>query len=69
VPTNLHGGDNGLCGMDLDFDNALDGLRNTILTFDFNNFTSKDIVPHKAQIFLQVFFLVKLFMTCKLILT
>ncbi|PNX79464.1 hypothetical protein L195_g035450 [Trifolium pratense] len=35
--------------MDLDFDNALDGLRDTIPTFDFSNFASKDIVPPKAQ--------------------
>jgi hypothetical protein len=35
--------------MDLDFDNALDGLRNTIPTFDFSNFASKDTVPPKAQ--------------------
>jgi hypothetical protein len=37
--------DNGICGMDLNFDNALDGLRGTILDFDVNSFTSKDIVP------------------------
>jgi hypothetical protein len=39
----------GVGGMDLDFDNALDGLRNTIPTFDFSNFASKDTVPPKAQ--------------------
>jgi len=41
--------DSGLCGMDSDFDNALDGLRGTIQDFDVNSFTSKDIVPPKAQ--------------------
>jgi hypothetical protein len=35
--------------MDLDFDKALDGLRNTIPTYDFSNFASKDTVPPKAQ--------------------
>jgi hypothetical protein len=35
--------------MDLDFDNALDDLRNTIPTFDFSNFASKDTVPPKVQ--------------------
>jgi hypothetical protein len=39
----------GVCGMTLNFDNALDGLPNTIPTFDFSNFASKDIVPPKAQ--------------------
>jgi hypothetical protein len=32
-----------------DFDDVLDGLRDTILAFDFSSFTSKDIVPLKAQ--------------------
>ena len=41
--------DSGLCGMDSDFDNALDGLRGTIPNFDVSSFTSKDIVPPKAQ--------------------
>jgi len=40
--------DSELCGMDSDFDNVLDGLRGTIPDFDVSNFTSKDIVPHKA---------------------
>jgi hypothetical protein len=41
--------DSGVCGMDVDFDNALDGLREMIPTLDFSNFTSKDTVPPKAQ--------------------
>jgi hypothetical protein len=49
VQTNLHGGDSEVCGMDLDFNNALDGLQDTISIFYFSNFTSKDIVPPKAQ--------------------
>lgn len=35
--------------MDSDFDIVLDGLRGMVSNFDFNNFTSKDIVPYKAQ--------------------
>jgi len=31
--------DSGLCGMDSDFDNALDGLRGTISNFDVSIFT------------------------------
>ncbi|MCI41568.1 hypothetical protein A2U01_0062801, partial [Trifolium medium] len=34
----------GVCGMDLDFHNALDGLQDAIPTFDFSNFASKDTV-------------------------
>ena len=41
--------DSGLCGMDLDFDNALDGLRSVILDSDVSSFTSKDTIPPKAQ--------------------
>jgi len=41
--------DSGLCGMDSDFDNALDGLRGAIPDFDVSSFTSKDTVPPKAQ--------------------
>ncbi|GAU39704.1 hypothetical protein TSUD_274980 [Trifolium subterraneum] len=41
--------DSGVCGMDSDFYNALDGLRDMIPTFDFSSFTSKDTVPPKAQ--------------------
>ena len=41
--------DSGLCGIDSDFDNALDGLRGTIPNFHVSSFTSKDIVPPKAQ--------------------
>ena len=39
----------GLCDMDSDFDNALDGLRGTIPDFDVSSFTNKDTVPPKAQ--------------------
>jgi hypothetical protein len=60
--------DSGVCGMDYDFDNALDGLRDTIPTCDFSNFASKNIVPPKAQQVLASDFLVKLFKTWKLIL-
>jgi len=35
--------------MDSDFDNALDGFRGAIPDFDVSSFTSKDIVPPKAQ--------------------
>ncbi|KAK2402907.1 hypothetical protein QL285_052393 [Trifolium repens] len=41
--------DSGVCGMDSDFNNALDGLRDMIPAFDFSSFTSKDTVPPKAQ--------------------
>jgi hypothetical protein len=41
--------DSGLCGMDLDFDNALDDLRGAIPNFDVSSFTTKDTVPPKAQ--------------------
>jgi len=37
--------DSGLCGMDSDFDNALDVLRGAIPNFDVSSFTSKDTVP------------------------
>jgi hypothetical protein len=60
--------DSGVCGMDSDFDNALDGLRDTISTCDFSNFASKDTVPLKPNMFWRVPFLVKLFKTWKLIL-
>jgi hypothetical protein len=36
--------------MDFNFDNALNGLCDTIPTFNFSNFASKDFVPPKAQI-------------------
>jgi len=39
----------GICGMNSNFNNALDGLRGMILDFDISNFTSKDIVPPEAQ--------------------
>ena len=38
-----------LCGMDSDFDNALDGLRGAIPNFDVSSFTSKATVHPKAQ--------------------
>jgi len=41
--------DSGLCDMDSDFDNALDDFRGAIPCFDVRSFTSKDIVPPKAQ--------------------
>jgi len=41
--------DIGICGMKSNFDNVLDGLRGTIPDFYVSNFTSKDIVPPKAQ--------------------
>ncbi|KAK2458308.1 hypothetical protein QL285_005484 [Trifolium repens] len=37
------------CGMNFDFDNALDSFRGTISTFDFSNFVSKDTVYRKAH--------------------
>ena len=41
--------DSGVCGMDSDFYNALDGLRDMIPTFDFSSFTNKEIVSPKVQ--------------------
>ncbi|MCI32890.1 hypothetical protein A2U01_0054104, partial [Trifolium medium] len=41
--------DIGVCVMDSDFDNVLDGLRDMIPIFDFSRFTSKDTVSPKAQ--------------------
>jgi hypothetical protein len=41
--------DSGVCGMDCDSGNALDGLHDTIPTCDFSNFARKDIVPPKVQ--------------------
>jgi hypothetical protein len=35
--------------MDFGFDSALDGLHETIHSFDLSNFTMKDTVPLKAQ--------------------
>jgi len=40
---------NGLCGMDSDFDNALDDFRGAIPDFDVSSFTNQDTVPSKAQ--------------------
>jgi hypothetical protein len=55
--------DSEVCGMYFDFDNALDGLRDTISAFDYNNFSSEDTVLLKRNVFWRVPFLVKLFMT------
>jgi len=55
--------------MDSDFDNALDGLHGTIPNFDVTSFTSKDIVPLKAQHVLASALLVKVFKIWKLSLT
>ena len=41
--------DSGICGMDSNFDNVLDGLRGTISNLNVSDFTSKDTVPLKAQ--------------------
>jgi len=41
--------DSGTCGMDLDFDNAFNGLCGTIPYFDVSSFTSKDFIPPKVQ--------------------
>jgi len=47
---------------EFDFDRALDGLCGTISYFNLSSFTSKNIVPPKAQhMFWQVPFLVKVF--------
>jgi hypothetical protein len=39
----------GVCGTNFDFYIALDGLHETIPSFDLSNFTRKDTVPLKAQ--------------------
>ncbi|GKE36208.1 putative reverse transcriptase domain-containing protein [Tanacetum coccineum] len=41
--------DNGICGMDDDYDSDLACLRDTIPNFNFSGFTNKDDVPSKAQ--------------------
>ena len=41
--------DSGICGLDSDFDSALDCLRVTIPAFDLSSFTNKDTAPPKAQ--------------------
>jgi len=41
--------DSGISGMDSDFDNVLDSLRDTISNFDVNNFTCKDNIPPRAE--------------------
>jgi hypothetical protein len=51
--------------MDLNFDDALDGFWDTIPTFDFSNFTSKDIVPLKVQNILASVIFGKIVHTCK----
>jgi len=46
-----------MSGMNFDFDNAMDGLRGVILDCHYNSFSSKDIVPPKAQhVLVSVFF-------------
>lgn len=37
-----------ICGMDSNFDRALNGFSVAIPDFDLSSFTSKDIVPPKA---------------------
>lgn len=46
--------------MDSDFNRIWDGFRVESLDFDLNNFTSKNIVSLKYNIFWRVHFLVKL---------
>jgi hypothetical protein len=48
--------DNGICGMNSDFDNALDGLRGTISDFDISSFTCKDTVLPKVHVLASVIF-------------
>lgn len=38
-----------MSGMDSGFGNDMDGLRGSISGFDWSGFTSKDIIPYKAQ--------------------
>jgi hypothetical protein len=40
-----------VCGMDSDFDSALDDLHETILSFYLSNLIRKDIVPLKPNMF------------------
>jgi hypothetical protein len=39
----------GVYGMNSDFNNVLDDIRDTISTFDFNSLAIKCIIPSKAQ--------------------
>jgi hypothetical protein len=55
--------DSGLCGMDSDFDSALDGLHETVPSFVLSNFPRKDTVPLKAQHVLALALFGKLFKT------
>ncbi|RHN71017.1 hypothetical protein MtrunA17_Chr3g0141711 [Medicago truncatula] len=48
--------DNLICGMDSDFDNALNGLRGTISNFDIISFTCKDTVLPKAHVLASALF-------------
>ncbi|KAK2430034.1 hypothetical protein QL285_028413 [Trifolium repens] len=41
--------DSRVCAIDSDVSSALNGLQETIPSFDLSNFTRKDIVPLKAQ--------------------
>jgi hypothetical protein len=44
-----------VCTIDSDFSSALDGLQETIPSFDLSNFTRKDIVPLKPNMFFLIF--------------
>lgn len=55
--------DNEVYGMDSDFDRVVDSLNVAISNFDLSTFTSKDIVPLKAQQFWRAPILVKVFRT------
>jgi hypothetical protein len=58
--------DSGVCGMDSDFNNALDGLCDMIPAFDFTSFTSKTLSTLKPNMFWRVSSLVKLLRIWKL---
>jgi hypothetical protein len=49
--------------MDSDFDSALDGLHETVPSFDLSNFPRKDTIPLKAQHVLALALFGKLFKT------
>ena len=46
--------DGDICGMNSDFDSALDRLRGMIPALDLRNFTSKDIAPLNPNMFWRV---------------
>jgi hypothetical protein len=60
--------DSRVCGMDSDFDSVLDGLHETIPSFDLSSFTRKDCTPSslKSNMFWCMFYLIKLFKAWKL---